>query len=106
MFEDIHNRLFGSIGSKIKTLAKLGVYIGMIGGLLITFLSVAFLGSAYSQVTIYGLICAILSLTNGLSSYGFGELIEKVSFVADRMEKIEAKLSPAPEKRPSGTKEQ
>lgn len=48
MFEDIHNRLFGSIGSKIKTLAKLGVYIGMIGGLLITFLSVAFLGSAYS----------------------------------------------------------
>ena len=96
MFEDIHNRLFGSIGSKIKTLAKLGVYIGMIGGLLITFLSVAFLGSAYSQVTIYGLICAILSLTNGLSTYGFGELIEKVSFVADRMEKTEAKLSPAP----------
>jgi hypothetical protein len=57
-------------------------------------------------VTIYGLICAILSLTNGLSTYGFGELIEKVSFIADRMEKIEAKLSPAPEKRPSETKEQ
>lgn len=32
MFEDIHNRLFGSIGSKIKTLAKLGCYFCLIVG--------------------------------------------------------------------------
>ncbi len=30
MFEDIHNRLFGSIGSKIKTLAKLCCYFCLI----------------------------------------------------------------------------
>lgn len=37
MFEDIHNRLFGSIGSKIKTLAKLGCYFCLIVGFLCAF---------------------------------------------------------------------
>ena len=45
MFEDIHNRLFGSIGSKIKTLAKLCCYFCLIVGFLCAFwgaLSLAF----------------------------------------------------------------
>ena len=113
MFEDIRNRLFGSIGSKIKTLAKLCCYFCLIVGFLCAFwgaLSLSFgnVSEAYlsSKILKDGLILAIVGTASSWPLFGFGELIEKVSFVADRMEKIESKLSPAPEKRPSETKEQ
>lgn len=106
--------MFENIGGKIKGLAKFCAYACVICGVLIAFIGLinyaseadyleyatAYGGSSYKllteagntayaglQMLKYGLVAAVVGFLSAWPLYGFGELIEKVSLIADNIEK-------------------
>ena len=107
--------MFENIGSKIKKLAKFCAFACIISGVIVTlyggsqyFSNAEYLeyatvygGSSYYyslekagneaymglQLLKFGLIAGVAGFVSSWPLYGFGELIEKVSFIADTMKK-------------------
>ena len=110
--------MFDNIGGKIKGLATFCAYACVIGGILVAiFGGVAYLqdaayieyatiygGSSYRSLTEagnsayaglmalkYGIIVGIVGFLSSWPLYGFGELIEKITYIADSMKKTDEK---------------
>lgn len=88
--------MFGNIGGKIKTTAKilciLGIIISLVNGILIISRS-----TSYNSTVVLGLVSIIVgSLLSWISSfflYGWGELIEKTGENNEALTRIEQELS-------------
>ena len=95
--------MFNNIGGKIKGLAKFCAYACVICGVIVALIGLSIYGGAgygYDilteagnkaymglQMLKYGLIAAVAGFLSAWPLYGFGELIEKVSFIADNLKK-------------------
>ena len=108
--------MFNNIGGKIKGLAKFCAYACVICGVIVALIGLAnyiseadyleyasiYGGAGYGydilteagnkaymglQMLKYGLIAAVAGFLSAWPLYGFGELIEKVSFIADNLKK-------------------
>ncbi|HHT17522.1 MAG TPA: hypothetical protein GXZ77_07440 [Papillibacter sp.] len=72
--------MYKNIGSKLKGLAKFVAIMGVIFGALI-----ALAGPSGSGAVLTGIIIGLTSFIGSWPLYGFGELIEKVSYIANKM---------------------
>ena len=80
--------MFDNIGSKIKSLAKITCWIGIIFSVITSIIliskgnNIAFLGYAFSGIA-FLLIGPLCSWVGSFLLYGFGELIEKTTEIAE-----------------------
>lgn len=82
MFGYLERRLFKNIGKKVKALAIISCVIGVIISILIA-------GTNYVHLSIYiGLLGSIISWIGSCLMYGFGELIVKVTEIAENTKPI------------------
>lgn len=83
--------MFENISGKIKGLAKFVKNFSLIGGIIIAIagmINAGGYGDYYGvQMLRTGLVVAIAGTISAWPLYGFGELIEKVSCIADHMKK-------------------
>ncbi len=88
--------MFGNIGGEIKTLAVIVCVVGIIISVLCGIYVIGnrhyfHMSSDTAIATGIGIILAgsLLSWVGALFAYGFGELIEKTTIIADRVTKAE-----------------
>jgi hypothetical protein len=71
--------MYKNIGGKLKGLAKFVAVVGAVFGIIVA------LTGAGSGLVMAGILIILTSFIGSWPMYGFGELIEKVSFIANRM---------------------
>jgi len=79
--------MYSNIGRKLKGLAKFLAIVGVIIGILMFLL-------APRELLLSAVLIAASSFVGSWPLYGFGELIEKVSFIAARMKGGPGKTAP------------
>ena len=72
--------MFDNIGRKIKTIAKIGCWIGVAASVI---LGPALMGSNEGMAFVIMVIGSLSSWIGSWSLYGFGELIEKTTEIAE-----------------------
>lgn len=87
--------MFNDIGGKIKTLAKVICWVGIIGSVIVGLIMMTSDGDKYGPLGLGVLIGgSLFSWIGSFFAYGFGEIIEKVTEIA----KNTAKTDSAPSK--------
>jgi hypothetical protein len=71
--------MYKNIGGELKGLAKFVAVVGAVFGIIVA------LTGAGSGLVMAGILIILTSFIGSWPMYGFGELIEKVSFIANRM---------------------
>ena len=89
------NNLFEDVGSKIKVIAKVIFWVGIVGSAIL-FLSALFSDNAGAIKLVYlltGIITGLMSYVGSLYILAFGEIVESLQINNHRMSRIETAIS-------------